>query len=108
MTRYLIQVAYSTEATKAMVKEPQNRLEAVRPAARSLGGDFESAWFCFGEYDLVGIVNMPNDVDAAAFALAIGAAGSTKAFRTTPLIEMDDAVEAMRKAQKVGYRPPQK
>jgi hypothetical protein len=36
MPHYLQQVAYSIEGWKALVKKPQNRIEAVRPAIASL------------------------------------------------------------------------
>ena len=38
MPHYLLQVAYSIEGWKALVKKPQNRIEAVRPAIEKLGG----------------------------------------------------------------------
>src|SRR5579875_3704884 len=96
---YLIQVAYAPEAWTAMIKDPQNRLEAVRPAVEKLGGRFEHAWFSFGDYDLVGVVEMPDNTDAAAFAVAVAAGGACKAFKTTPLLTMQEGVEAMTKAQ---------
>jgi uncharacterized protein with GYD domain len=103
---YLIQVAYTPEAWATMIKEPQNRLEAVRPAVERLGGTFEQAWLTFGEYDLVGVVDMPANTDAAAFAIAVVAGGACKAFKTTPLLSVDEGLEAMRKAQGAGYRRP--
>jgi uncharacterized protein with GYD domain len=42
-----------------MVKQPQNRLEAVRPVVEKLGGKWEHAWLAFGEYDIVGVVELP-------------------------------------------------
>jgi uncharacterized protein with GYD domain len=56
MPHYLQQVAYSIEGWKALVKKPQNRIEAVRPAIEKLGGKIEHAWFTFGDYDVVLIV----------------------------------------------------
>jgi uncharacterized protein with GYD domain len=106
MAPYLIQVAYTPEAWAAMVKEPQNRLEVVRPAVEKLGGRFEHAWLAFGEYDIVGVIEMPENTDAAAFAIAVAAGGGCKAFKTTPLLTLDQGVEAMRKAQGTGYRRP--
>jgi uncharacterized protein with GYD domain len=103
---YLIQLAYTPDAWAAMVKQPQNRLEAVRPVVEQLGGKFEHAWLAFGEYDIVGVVEMPENTDAAAFAMAIAAAGAAKAFKTTPLLSVEEGVEAMRKAQGTGYRRP--
>jgi uncharacterized protein with GYD domain len=103
---YLIQVAYTPDAWAAMVKQPQNRLEAVRPVVEKLGGKFEHAWLAFGEYDIIGVVELPDNTNAAAFAMAAAAGGALKAFKTTPLLSVDEGVEAMRKAQGAGYRPP--
>ena len=106
MPSYLIQVAYQPDAWAAMIKDPHSRLEAVRPAVEKLGGRFDQAWLAFGDYDLVGIVEMPGNTDAAAFALAVAAGGACKAFKTTPLLSMQEGIEAMGKAQQAGYRPP--
>jgi uncharacterized protein with GYD domain len=103
---YLIQLAYTPDAWAAMVTQPQNRLEAVRPVVEKLGGKFEHAWLAFGEYDIVGVVEMPENTDAAAFAMAIAAGGAATAFKTTPLLSVEEGVEAMRKAQGAGYRRP--
>ena len=106
MSSYLIEVAYTPEAWAAMVKQPQNRLEAVRPVVEKLGGKFQHAWLAFGEYDIVGVVELPENTDAAAFAMAVYAGGAVKAFKTTPLLSVEEGVEAMRKAQGAGYRRP--
>jgi uncharacterized protein with GYD domain len=52
MPHYLQQIAYSIEGWKTLVKKPQNRIEAVRPAIEKLGGKIESAWFTFEDYDM--------------------------------------------------------
>ena len=49
MSHYLLQVAYTPEAAAALVKNPQNRLEAVRPVAKRLGGTVDSQWMSLGE-----------------------------------------------------------
>lgn len=49
---------------------------------------------------------MPENTDAAAFVMATAASGAVKAFKTTPLLGLEEGVEAMRKAQGAGYRPP--
>lgn len=106
MAYYLVQAAYTPEAWAAMAKNPQNRLEAVRPVAERLGGKLESGWLSFGEYDIVAIYQMPDNVSAAAFSIAASAGGAVKAIKTTPLMTMDEGVAAMRKAVGAGYRPP--
>ena len=42
MAHYLIQVAYNTSGLGALVKDPQDRIEKVRPAVEALGGSIES------------------------------------------------------------------
>lgn len=105
MAHYLWQLAYSTEGWAALVKNPQNRIEAVRPAVEKLGGKIESAWFSFGKYDIVGIVQFPDNVSAAAMAMAVAAAGATRYFQTTPLLSQEEGVAAMKKASTAGYKP---
>jgi hypothetical protein len=41
-----------------------------------LGGKLETKWFCFGDYDLVAVLDMPDNVSAAAFSLAASAGGA--------------------------------
>ncbi len=106
MPQYLLQATYTPEAWAAMVKSPQNRLEAVRPVVQKLGGKIEGGWLSFGEYDIAVICELPNNVSAAAFSMAASAGGAMKAVKTTPLMSIEEAMEAMRKAGGAGYRPP--
>src|SRR6266568_1099171 len=104
MAHYLAQVAYSTEGWQALVKNPQNRIDAVRPAIEKLGGKIETAYFAFGEYDVVLVFQMPDNVNAAAIAMAFAAGGACRTVRTTPLLTTAEALEAMKKASTAGYR----
>ena len=106
MAYYLVQATYTAEAIASMVKAPQNRAVAVRVAVEKLGGRVEGFWFAFGEYDTVEIIQLPDNVSAAAFSMAVSAGGALKAIKTTPLLTMDESVAAMRKAPETGYRPP--
>jgi uncharacterized protein with GYD domain len=60
----------------------------------------------FGEYDAHVILQAPDNVTAAALSLAAAAGGSVKAVKTTPLMTMEEGMQAMRKAASAGYRPP--
>jgi uncharacterized protein with GYD domain len=105
MPHYLQQVAYSREGWEAVVANPQNRIEAVRPAVEKLGGKIVSAWFSFGDYDIVVITEMPDNVSAAALAMAFAAGGACKSVQTTPLISPEEAIQALKKARDCGYEP---
>jgi uncharacterized protein with GYD domain len=105
MPNYLIQVAYTSEGAAALVKNPQDRLKAVTPSIEKLGGKVIGGGMCFGEYDIIVLVTLPNNASAAALALAFGSGGAVKAVKTTPLLSSEEAVEAMRKASQTGYKP---
>jgi uncharacterized protein with GYD domain len=104
MPHYLQQVAYSSEGWEAVLGNPQNRIEAVRPAIEKLGGKIETAWFAFGDYDIVVITEFPDNISAAAIAIAFAAGGACKSVHTTPLMSPDEAVQALKKARECGYR----
>jgi uncharacterized protein with GYD domain len=106
MPYYLYQVAYTYDAWTSMLKNPQNRTEAIRPIIERLGGRIDSRWIAFGEYDVVGICEMPDNVSAAAFSMAVSSGGAVKAFKTTPLMTIDEGIQAMRTAGDLGYKPP--
>ena len=40
----------------------------------------------FGDYDLIGVVDMPDSISAAAFSMAVAAGGACKSVKTTPLL----------------------
>jgi len=106
MAHYLLQVAYTPEAWATMIANPHDRLEMVRPVVEKLGGKIEHGWFAFGDYDIVSIIQMPTNVDAAAFSLAAAAGGAIKSIKTTPLLSTAEGVDAMKKAAACGYKAP--
>lgn len=105
MPSYLLQVGYGPQAWAAMVRKPQNRAEAVKGAIEKLGGKITGFWFTFGEDDVIAIMEMPDNVSAAAFSLAVAAGGACRSCRTTPLLTIEEGMEAMKKAGGIGYKP---
>lgn len=105
MPSYLVQVAYNSDAVAALMKKPQDRSAVVAKAIEKLGGSLKGAWLSFGDYDTIVIVDMPDNVSAAAFALAISAGGSCKTVKTTPLLSTEEGTAAMKKAGGSGYKP---
>ena len=105
MPSFLHQVAYSREGWQALLSHPQDRIEAVRPAIERLGGKIKNAWFAFGDHDVILITEMPDNVSAAGIAMAFAGGGACKSVQTTPLMSVEEAVQAMKKAGESGYRP---
>jgi uncharacterized protein with GYD domain len=106
MAKYLVQIKYHTKAWTALVKDPQNRLEIAGPIVKDLGGSIECAYLSFGEYDSMGVLELPDNISAAALSMALMASGAFKLIQTTPLMTWKDGVEAMKKAKKAAYHPP--
>ncbi len=106
MALYLSRFSYSTDAVKALLKEPQDRSVAAREMAESLGGKLLGFWYAFGEFDGVYLMEAPDNASAAAVAMAVGASGAISDVETTVLLDMDEAQNAMRKAAAATYRPP--
>ena len=104
MPSYLMQVAYSTEAWAALIKNPQDRTQVIREPIEKLGGKVNDFWFCFGDYDVVGVVDFPDNVSAAAIAMAFAAGGACKSVHTTPLLTSAEALAAIKKAGKSEYK----
>jgi uncharacterized protein with GYD domain len=88
-----------------MIKRPQNRAEAVRKPIEKLGGTIGGFWMSFGDYDIVAIIDMPDNVSAAAFALAVASGGACKSVKTTPLLSVEEGLAALKKAGTSGYKP---
>jgi uncharacterized protein with GYD domain len=71
--RYLGRASYSADAVKAMVENPQDRSRAAAEVAESLGAKLTDFYFAFGEFDVVFLLEAPDNATAAALAMAIGA-----------------------------------
>jgi uncharacterized protein with GYD domain len=106
MPQYLVQFNYTDQAVANLVQDPQDRIEAVRPAYEELGVTIRGSWLAFGDYDVVLIIDAPSNVQAVAIAMAVGSGGAVQNYKTTPLMTWDEGVEAMRAAGGSGYRPP--
>ena len=106
MPLFLSQVAYNESGWQAIVSNPQNRLDVIRPVVDKLGGRIVNGYFAFGDFDFVLISEFPDNVSAAALAISAAAGGAVKSIKTTPLMEATEGLEAARKAAGSGYRAP--
>ena len=106
MPHYMVQGAYNGEAWAAIVKNPEDRTGPVKALAESVGGRLESFYFCFGKDDFVAIADVPDNVSAAALAIAVSSSQAFRHLRSTPLLTTKEIVEAAKKAGKATYKAP--
>jgi uncharacterized protein with GYD domain len=89
-----------------LAETPEDRREAARTYIESVGGKLHGFWYAFGEYDGYNLWEAPDDVSMAAVAIAIGGGGAMSKFETTPLLTVEETMEALRKVDGVGYQAP--
>jgi len=106
MAHYMIQAAYTNDAWGRLVQRPEDRAEALRPVVQRLGGQLLAWYYSFGDYDVMALVELPNNVNAAALSMAAAPAEAVRAVRTTPLMTPDEGFDAMLLAQGAKYVPP--
>jgi uncharacterized protein with GYD domain len=104
MAKFLINASYTAEGTKGLLAEGgTKRREAAAKAIKGVGGKVEAFYFTFGKSDAIVIVDLPDNVSAAAASLAINASGAVTT-TTTVLLTPAEIDEAAKKA--VPYRAP--
>lgn len=107
MAKYMIEAAYSQEGLKGIAKDGGTaRRTAVEAAIKGLGGRLEVFYFAFGQSDVYGIADVPDNVTAAAFALAVGATGALSHLKTIVLLTPEEIDQAAKKAAGASYRAP--
>jgi uncharacterized protein with GYD domain len=89
-----------------LTKNPEDRRDAARAYIESVGGKLHGFWYAFGEYDGYNLWEAPDNVSMAAVALAIGGGGALSKIETIPLLTVEETLEALGRAQSIGYRKP--
>ena len=104
MTKYLFEANYVGEGIKGLMREGgTKRRDALVEALKSVGGSLDSFYFAFGETDVLGVFDVPEQAGAAALSLMINSSGSVNV-QLKPLMTPEDLDEAVQKTP--SYRAP--
>jgi uncharacterized protein with GYD domain len=104
MPKYLLQVSYTADGAKGVMKDGGSKRRAAAGAlVQSLGGKLESMYFAFGDTDVFAIADLPDNAAAAAASLALAASGAVKN-TVTVLITPEEVDQAVKKSG--SYTPP--
>lgn len=104
MTRYLIQGSYTKEGLTGLLKEGgSKRRQAAEKQINGLGGTLEAFYFAFGHNDFYCIVDLPDNVIAAATAIAGNTSGGMRV-KTVVLLTPEEIDLAVKKS--VDHHPP--
>ncbi|SPF76707.1 hypothetical protein ALP8811_01721 [Aliiroseovarius pelagivivens] len=100
MSFYMFKGRYSTDSLRALVDTPQDREAAAGAMMDNMGAKLHHLFFCFGDDDVVALIEAPDDETMAACALVVGASGMMAGGSTTKLMTSKDAMKAMEAASK--------
>ena len=106
MPMYLTRFSYTSETWAMMIAQPEDRRRAAQTYIESVGGRLHGFWYAFGPDDGFTLWEAPDNVSMAAVALAIGGGGALGSIETTVLLSVEETIEALGRAQGVGYRSP--
>ena len=77
MPTYISLVRYTQQGMQN-IKDAPARLDATKQAAQSLGIQIKGWYLTMGQYDLVTIVEAPDDETVAKIALTVGMRGNVR------------------------------
>jgi uncharacterized protein with GYD domain len=104
MPKYLLQVSYTTEGAKGLLKDGgSKRRSAARTLVESVGGKLDALYYAFGDTDVFAIADMPDNAAAAAASFVLAASGAVTT-KTTVLLTPEEIDQAVKTSG--TYTPP--
>jgi uncharacterized protein with GYD domain len=104
MPKFLIVANYTPDGMKGLLREGgSERKKMIADIAGNLDGTLESFYYAFGKDDVYSIVDLPDNVTAAAMAMHISA-GNMVHCTVTVLLTPEEIDKSAR--TKMYYRPP--
>src|SRR5215472_16537224 len=104
MPKFLIEASYTEEGAKGLIKGGGTARRAeVQKMVEGLGGRLDAFYFVLGENDVHVIVDLPENLTAAAISLVVMSTGTAR-IRTTVLLTPEEIDQAAKTP--VDYNPP--
>ncbi|MBC7442067.1 MAG: GYD domain-containing protein [Ramlibacter sp.] len=104
MAKFLFEANYVGQGIKGLMREGgTKRREALVDALKSVGGSLECFYYAFGDTDVLGVLDAPDDASAAALSLMINATGNVTV-KLKPLMTPEVIDQAAKKTP--SYRAP--
>lgn len=104
MTKFLVKASYTPEGVKGLLRVGgSSRKQAVEKTINEMGGKLLAFYYAFGESDAYVIVELPDNLSAAALALNINSSVQVSV-STTVLLDPEEVDEVVKRS--VNYRAP--
>jgi len=97
MAKYLAIASYTADGLRELAAHGASaRIEASKKLVAEAGGSIESFYYAFGSDDVFIVCDLPDNVAAAATAIAAGTSGVVVS-RMVPLLTADEIDQAVSK-----------
>jgi uncharacterized protein with GYD domain len=106
MPLYLTRTTYTPDSWAKMVANPEDRREAIGALAESIGGRIVDLWYAFGEHDTYTLIEAPGPVEMATVLSQVRASGAFARIETTPLLTVEEMLEALQRGRDISFTAP--
>jgi uncharacterized protein with GYD domain len=103
---YLTKFSMTPEAWAKLIKEPEDRREAVGRLLEAAGGKLHGYWYAFGDHDGYALGEAPDNTAMASALVTVAGSGAFSSLSTTVLVTVEEMLDALGRAQRIAYRPP--
>ena len=97
MPTYIMLASYTDQGVRA-VKDTTKRAEAAREMGKKIGATIKDFYWTLGHYDMVLIVDAPDNATATAFGVSVGALGNVRT-QTLPAFNTDEMGKILGRAK---------
>ena len=100
MPNYIMLISWTDQGVKAFANSLDRAEAAAQQLATKFGGNLKQIYWTMGAYDLVSVLEAPDDESATAFALAVSSLGHvrTSTLRAFDAAEMREIVNKAARA----------
>jgi uncharacterized protein with GYD domain len=106
MPKYLVEGRYTSDGLKGLAREGASRRRGdIEKTIESVGGKSEAIYFAFGDADFYIIMDVPDNVSAAALSVVANGSGFVTS-KIIVLMTADEIDQAIRKTTTIQFLPP--
>src|SRR6516165_12212390 len=106
MPKYLVEGRYTSDGLKGLAREGSSRRRAdIVRTIESAGGKMEVLYFAFGDADFYIILDVPDNISAAALSVVANQSGFVTS-KIIVLLTADEMDHAIKKTATIEFLPP--
>ena len=106
MPKYLVKGRYTSDGLKGLASEGSSRRRAdIARTIESAGGKMESLYFAFGDADFYIILDVPDNISAAALSVVANQSGFVTS-KIIVLLSAEEMDQVIKKTTAIEFLPP--